>query len=201
MQRQRIAISAFVVLLDLVLLLDPASAQQRKAAGARPRRTGGTSTQPASLSPATVIGDSARMKLAMVDVAYNIVGIGWEDREKMGCGKKKLLDSVIGIAAKYGHKDVLEILTEDPMDLPHGLRTGGVAEGTDVSMRIELPDDRWYQIVPTRPDAKMPMVSFRNGTLTLILKDMQAKFTPGTRAEFKDKQYVFGPVSGWTLAP
>lgn len=204
MQRQRFVIWPIwptIVLLDFALLLSPVSGQERKVSAARLGRTVERSTVPVSFSPATVIGDSARMKLALVDLAYNIVGIGWEDREKMGHGKKKLVDFVGQIAVKYGHKSILEILTEDPMDLPRGLRTGGTVEPPDAGMSIELPDDKWYHIVPTKPDAKMPMVRFRFGTLSLVLNDMQVKFTPGTRAEFKEKQYVFRFVSGWSPAP
>lgn len=141
-----------------------------------------TGTTLASARISEVINDSAMLKLIVLDLAENLVGIGWSDREREGAGRDKLMKEAKKISSKYG------------FDATKGLRldvteVGGSAAG-DIQGYVVLPN-MWLEVVGFKNSARLPVTKFKSGRIIMSFKDLKIFFGEKTECLVDGKEYVY----------
>ena len=144
--------------------------------------------KPAPAKICELIKDTTTLKLILVDLKYNLLGLAWEDRDKYGIGREKLIEAAEKITSKY------KIELAKIGFLPLVTNMGGEFKGSEHTgiVFIYAPEILISEVVHLRDEhEKLPIVKLRAGKITLSLKSMSVSFTDKTVCVLKGKEYVF----------
>jgi hypothetical protein len=127
-------------------------------------------TAPDESQTANLIANMATLKLVMIDIFYKSLGIVWPDNASWDV----LRTNAMRLLARYGKK------SDDIDGSLHPKNVHGMLSH-DPYIAIKLPQD-WAEIYQFNNPGTLPKVKFKNGTITLKLKDgtMVPSFSDGT---------------------
>jgi len=140
----------------------------------------------------TVISDAAVFKLLLLDLGYNIVGIGWPDREALGAGKTAVETAWHKILSKYNMTPpyVFSNVMAEDNDLPTPTGLSGSKTENGVNIYLKLPE-KWCEVLLVKQSGSLPDVKFRYGGIRINLKTMNVAFEDKTECVINGKEYVF----------
>jgi len=139
------------------------------------------------------IGDAARLKLIMLDLDMNLLGVGWEDRDRSGIGRRRYQDSLSAITARY-HMNI---------DKVHGYLDVTSVGGFPTGIFADAQSD-WVHLLRLEDSGSLPTVEFRSGRISLSFAGMSVGFSGGTECLIDGKVYIWrdrGWVSQETASP
>ena len=130
-----------------------------------------------------LIRDTIILKLIMLDLNFNLVGIGWEDMERMGVPQDKLTDEVKRITKKYGIDLAKLGGSIDVNDMG-----GGVSEGLGVYVVIP---DKWCNIISLEDSGKLVPVKFKSGSISINYTSMSVNVKDKTQCLINKNVYTY----------
>jgi hypothetical protein len=137
------------------------------------------------------IHDSALLKMLILDLQMNLVGVDWQSRENLGVGRTALRKTWEGLLAKYKHKGFDDFFgPETKRDGPEALEVNGSCSQERCVLPLDLPDT-WFELIPTAPTSNLPPVKFKSGGVVLDLKTMTVSFKEGTMSMVQGEQYRY----------
>lgn len=137
-----------------------------------------------SFETGQVVSDYATLKLIILDLSVNILGIGWDDRENNGIGRDRLLHVAKKIAKKYAIDLDKNTFSRDMQETKSSIdKNGPLIYGV-------FPSE-WSEIIRIEKSGKLPMVKFRNGEIILNLRTMSIKFKGDIECIIDGQEYRY----------
>lgn len=133
------------------------------------------------------ISDSTLLKVLLLDYSENILGLGWQDRDRQGIGSTTIMGSITNLTARYSIADPTKqkILT----DMPVSLRRGGASDEKGDRIYVSF-DGGWHELLRFSNYGKLPPVKYYDAHLSVNLKSMTVTFGKKTRIMVEGRQYI-----------
>ncbi|MFA6141756.1 MAG: hypothetical protein WC738_00480 [Candidatus Omnitrophota bacterium] len=141
---------------------------------------------------AAVISDAAVFKLLLLDLGYNIVGLGWQDRGAVGAGKADVEAAWHKVLSKYNMTPnyVFSNVMPEDNDLPNPPGLSGSKTESGVNIYLRLPD-KWCEVLLVKQSGSLPDVKFKNGGIGINLNTMKVTFEDKTECAINGKEYIY----------
>jgi hypothetical protein len=139
-----------------------------------------------------VVKDAALFKLLLLDLGYNIVGLGWSDREAVGAGKTAVETAWHKVLSKYNMTPpyVFSNVMAEDNDLPTPTGLSGSKTENGVNIYLKLPD-KWCEVLLVKQSGSLPDVKFRKGGIGINLNTMNVTFEDKTECSLNGKEYSY----------
>jgi tol-pal system protein YbgF len=168
------------------LVLAPHTNAQKKTIG---------SDRAGSTDISGVIADSALVKTLLLDLQFNVVGIGWNQRAPWGIGESVLTSKISLLFKKYNIP--IEALKGNGPSVDTAIVNGAIRgqwNGGEqrAHVTISLPDE-WLEVLHLSNWGRLPETKFKSGQIALsITRDlMVVHFEKGTMCQVKGTTYVY----------
>jgi hypothetical protein len=139
---------------------------------------------PASAKISELINDSALLKLSLIDLAKNVLGVGENIRQELGFDQK-LTKIIEKISAKYKMD-----LTTGGIYLVGIEKMGGIYQ-KGVALVHVSPPTWWSEIVRFEKPGSLPIVKFKSGRIVLDINSMSVSFSDQTECMINGNEYIY----------
>jgi hypothetical protein len=148
-------------------------------------------------APLELVAAATLYKMLMIDLSDNLMGMGWEDRDREGWGLKVLTKAMATLRKEYEFEHPAK--NEDfELDMPTPMSGwGGAGSGGEPEISMTVPDE-WFELFSFKNWGKLPIVKYRSGAIYVALKSLTVSFTDGMRILINGKEYTY---KGSALVP
>lgn len=150
----------------------------------------------------STISEMAKLKVALLDLHYNLLGLGWADRDRMNVGRQKLASICNPILDRLIDKKINPSEISWLPNMPAGIRSGGSSTEKGNIVYISLPNDaKWYQLLACNTKGtNFPKVEFSGGGISINLDKATVSFWDKTMVKYKGRVYVYSKATKkWNL--
>ena len=142
------------------------------------------------------ITNSALVKIILLDLQFNIVGINWKDRDSRGVGESVLINNLKLLFSKYSiskEKILKGIGVSIDSTILNGAMQGQWKGDEERAYAIISLPDSWQEVLHLNDCGSLPETKFKSGRIILSIRKgyVSVNFDNGTRCQIKGVDYVY----------